>query len=73
MSKYLKIYEKLCPDDPIAKDDPRRSTIIAEMQAVHRAANDEAAVEVIEWWNAWPNPQHLSAMEFVKEARQLLL
>ena len=50
MSKYIAIYNKLCPDDPIAKDDPRRSEIIAEIRAVILADSIEKAIDVIEWW-----------------------
>lgn len=72
MSKYTRIYEKLCPDDPIADEDPRRPVIMAEMRAIHQAATEADAVAVIEWWQAWPNPQHRTALEFVQEARQLM-
>ena len=72
MSKYIAIYQALCPDDPISDDDPRRPAILAEMRAIHQAASDEAAVEVIEWWQAWPNPQHQTPLDFVREARLLM-
>ena len=72
MSKYQKIYETLCPNDILSKDDPRRSLIIEEMKSIHHAKTEADAVAVIEWWNAWPNPQHESALEFVQEARKLL-
>lgn len=71
MSKYIRIYEALCPDDHIAKDDPRRSAIMAEMRDVCRANTLADAVDVIAWWNAWPNPQYQTAKEFAKEARKL--
>lgn len=72
MNKYLKIYEILCPDDPIFEDDPRRPAIIAEMHDIHRAASEAEAVKVIEWWRAWPNPQHLTPQEFVQDARAMM-
>lgn len=68
MSKFLKAYQQLCPDDALCADDPRRSAIIAEMQAVHRAKTERAAVAIIDWWDAWPNPQHRNANEFVRAA-----
>jgi len=70
--KYISIYEKLCPDDRISSDDPRREEIVAEMQAVHHAKTNKAASKVIEWWNAWPNPWCQSALEFAREARVLM-
>lgn len=72
MSKYIRTYEALCPDDKIAQDDPRREVIIAEMRAIQEAATDEEAVAIIDWWNAWPNPQHQTALEFVQAARSLM-
>jgi hypothetical protein len=71
VSKYIRIYEALCPDDPIAKDDPRRQSIMREMYGVCRAKTLAEAVSFVQWWNAWPNPQHLTAKEFAKEARKL--
>ena len=72
MSKYIRIYETLCPDDWIDRDDPRRGAIMAEMRAIHRAKTEDEAVAVIYWWNAWPNPQHQTATEFVRAARQMM-
>lgn len=72
MSKYIRIYETLCPDDKIARDDPRRAAIIGEMRAIHRAKTDDEAVAVVAWWHAWPNPQHQAAIEFVQAARKMM-
>jgi hypothetical protein len=69
MSKYIRLYEALCPDDPISKEDPRRHSIIAEMRAVVTAKTAEDAAWAVEWWEVWPNPQHKTALEFVIEAR----
>lgn len=75
MSKYIKIYEQLCPDDPIAKDDPRRSAIINEMQQVCTAKTDERASRYIEWWSVWRNDRAKgkpdALMDFVRKARKL--
>lgn len=71
MSKYVRIYETLCPDDLLSKDDPRRPVIIEELKAVVRAKTDADAVSVIAWWNVWPNPQHQTPLEFVQKVKQL--
>ena len=70
MSKYLEIYETLCPDDPIEPDDPRRGPILAEMRAIVHAPDEAAVLEAIRGWG-WPNPQGHAAHEFVREARRL--
>lgn len=72
MSKYIRIYEALCPGDHIGRDDPRRGAVIAEMRAIHQAKTEDAAVAVIDWWNAWPNQQHKTAGEFVRAARKMM-
>lgn len=72
MSKYIATYEALCPDDQIDRDDPRRGLIMAEMRAIHRAKTDADAVAVVAWWSAWPNQYHLSAVEFVRDARKMM-
>lgn len=72
MSKYLKIYEALCPDDPISDDDPRLPGILAEMRDIHCAPTEEDAIKVIEWWQAWPNSWHLIPEEFVRDARAMM-
>lgn len=72
-SRLQAIYEKLCPDDVLDAEDPRRQDIIAEMQLVMEGPTEKQAADVIAWWNCWPNPQHQSAIEFVQEARKLFL
>jgi hypothetical protein len=72
MSKYIAIYEKLCPDDPLVDDDPRRPAIMAEMRAIHKAATEADAASVVEWWQVWPNPQHQTPIEFVQDARRMM-
>lgn len=72
MSKYIRIYEALCPDDRVDRDDPRRGAIMAEMRAIHKAKAEAEAESVITWWNAWPNPQHQTALEFVRAARKMM-
>lgn len=67
------IYETLCPDDVLHAEDPRRTAILEEMRLVLEAPTVSQAVEVVAWWNSWPNPQHLSATEFVQDARDLFL
>jgi hypothetical protein len=72
MSKYIGIYELLCPDEHVAKDDPRRGAIIAEMRAIEKAPTAKEAAQVIEWWDTWPNPLHRSALQFARQARKLM-
>lgn len=69
--RLVEIYETLCPDDPLSQDDPRRGAILAEMRLVVDAPTDEEATRAIEWWGAWPNPQHETALEFVRSARTM--
>ncbi|WP_039784145.1 hypothetical protein [Herbaspirillum huttiense] len=55
-SKLIVLYERLCPDDIVALDDPRRPSIAAEVLDVGRAENIAEALSVIEWWRqpeAW--------------------
>lgn len=72
MSKYIRAYEALCPDDIIAKDDPRRPVIMAEMAAIKRSKCNVDAAHVVAQWGVWPNDQHASALEFVSEARRIM-
>jgi hypothetical protein len=72
MSKYIRIYESLCPPDRISMDDPRRADIIAEMQAIRRAGTDAEASKVIAWWDVWPNERHETADDFCREARSMM-
>lgn len=72
LSKRLQtIYETLCPDDRLDAGDPRRPIIVEEMRQVMEAPSEAEAVSAISWWNSWPNPQHLSAQDFVRSAREL--
>ena len=71
MSKYIRTYETLCPDDPVTRNDPRRGAIMAEMRAIHKAKNDEDAADVIDWWQVWQHDRQL-ALEFVREARRMM-
>lgn len=72
MSKYITVYEKLCPLDCVDKDDPRRQSIMAEMKAIEKAKTEVAAAEVVQWWG-WPTPEYPDATAFVRAARQMLL
>jgi len=67
VSKYIDIYNKLCPDDPIAKDDPRRRDIINEIRSIARAKNVQEATLSIEWWG-WAKKN--AARDFVIAARR---
>lgn len=69
MSKYLRLYQSMVPEDMFCTDDPRRPLIDGEMRAVSKAKTDDDAVAIIECWNAWPDTQHLSALDFVREYR----
>jgi hypothetical protein len=71
-SMYQTVYEKLCPDDQLGPDDPRRPLIIDEMKALYKAPSVETATAVIRWWDVWPNQNHLTVEEFVAEARSLI-
>ena len=72
MSKYISVYEALCPADKISRDDPRRPAIIAEMRAIHRAQTAAQAAKVIVWWDVWPNDQHPTAEDFCRDARRIM-
>jgi hypothetical protein len=70
MSKYIAIYNKLCPDDHITKDDPRRKSIMSEMRAIATASSIAEAVYVIYWWDCWTNTGFKSAKDFVLAVRR---
>jgi hypothetical protein len=72
MSKYIRTYEALCPQDRIHRSDPRRAAIIAEMRAIRAAKTLSQAAKVVEWWDVWPNEQHATAEEFCREAKSLM-
>lgn len=71
MSKHLRTYHALCPEDLISDDDPRRGDIMAEMRAIRAAKTDEDAARIIEWWG-WPGPHYRTALEFAREARRIM-
>jgi hypothetical protein len=65
-AKLIAMYMRLCPDDQVTDDDPRRSVFAAEILDVGRAPSITAALEVIEYWRqpaAW-------AIEFVSSVRR---
>jgi hypothetical protein len=72
MSRYIRIYESLCPADRISMIDPRRADIIAEMRAIRFAKTAAEAARVIAWWAAWPNDRHETAEDFCREARKMM-
>lgn len=49
-AKLIAVYQRLCPDDQVADDDPRRPVIAAEVLDVGRAPTIKEALHVIEWW-----------------------
>ena len=65
LSKYLRLYEGLFPDQPM-DNDPRAPAIQAEMRAVIKATDNKEAVAAIEWWG-WSSNQQ--AVAFVIKAR----
>jgi len=64
----LSVYARLCPKDQLTEEDPRFPCIAAEMVAVGRAPDANAAFEVIRWWDndeTW-------ARAFIRDARRSL-
>lgn len=53
-AKLIALYERLCPDDLVAPDDPRRPVIAAEVLDVGRAPTLDEALDVIEYWRLPP-------------------
>lgn len=53
-SKYIRLYEALCPEDLLKDYDPRISAIIAEMKAVVGTDDIAVAAKAIDWygWNS---------------------
>ena len=49
-TKLLSVYMRLCPDDQVTDDDPRRPVIAAEVLDVGRAPTFKEALDVIEYW-----------------------
>jgi hypothetical protein len=72
MSRYIRIYESMCPADRISIRDTRRAAIIAEMRAIRRAGTAAEAARVIAWWCEWPNERHETAEDFCREARKMM-
>jgi hypothetical protein len=68
-SKYQSVYEKMCPDDQLTDDDPRKRDIIAEMKLIAKSKTNREGAAIIEWWG-WDSDQELIA--FVAKARKLL-
>lgn len=50
-AKLIALYERVCPEEVIAVDDPRRDCIAAEMLDIGLAPNAKAGLEVIAWWD----------------------
>lgn len=72
MSKYIAVYNKLCPDDVVEHYDWRRRQIMSEIRAIHRAKTDADAAAVIAWWDCWPNPYFKTPLSFVRAVRREL-
>jgi len=65
-ARLIAVYLRLCSDDQVTDDDPRRPLIAAEVLDVGRAPSIAASLEVIEHWQqptAW-------ALEFVSSVRR---
>lgn len=69
MNKYIEVYEKMCPNDSVARGDDRRDAIIQEMRAVESALNSKEAAKAIDWWG-WDSPSELT--RWVNRARKLM-
>jgi len=65
-AKLIAVYVRLCPDDQVTDDDPRRPVIAAEVLDVGRAASITDALEVIEYWRQPPE----WAIQFVSAVRR---
>ena len=50
-AKLVALYSRVCPDDVLAGNDPRRDCIAAEMLDIGLAPSPKAAMEVIAWWD----------------------
>jgi hypothetical protein len=70
-NKYIAAYE--LSGDVIDANDPRRSDIIAEMQAIEQAETVAEAAAVVEWWGCWDNHRKFrSAKAFCAAVRRFL-
>lgn len=65
-AKLLAVYQRLCPDDVVTADDPRRPVIAAEILDVGRAPTVKEALDVIDYWR---QPAEW-AFEFVSSVRR---
>jgi hypothetical protein len=54
LEKLVAIYQRVCPNDQLADNDPWRPVIAAEMLDVGMAPTPEAALQVIAWWDSHP-------------------
>ena len=70
-SLYLDIYERLCPRDPIADDDPRRESVILEMRAVCKSPSPKEAASIVAWWSVDSDWREKRAADFVRKVRRL--
>lgn len=46
---WIRAYERLCPADLIADDDPRRGPIANEMRALRTSYSLKEGIQVIGW------------------------
>jgi len=49
--KLVALYNRVCHNDVVAKDDPCRDAIATEILDIGLATSPEAALEVIAWWD----------------------
>lgn len=69
-SDMLELYAQVFDENPwgvFSEDD--RLRIADEMRKVLNEAHVEEAAGHIEWWGAWPNPRHESAVEAAADIR----
>lgn len=51
VSKLIALYERLCPEDPIEDDDPRRDSIAHEVYDVAMAPSQQEALDILSFWD----------------------
>lgn len=68
----LRVYEQLCPNDPIDSTDPRRAAIIAEMDVIldPRRSAKLIAPMIYRWWGK-PFTSVTDAELWVLKAREV--
>ncbi|OEZ52998.1 hypothetical protein JAB5_27560 [Janthinobacterium sp. HH103] len=49
--KLIALYGRVCPNDVLTSDDPRRDCIAAEMLDIGLANSSDSALQVIAWWD----------------------